>query len=251
MRGCMTASPFRHHTLRLLLAFALCYALPVWGAEKILVSTLEWPPYIGSQLPANGPLAEQSRRLFAAMGLQQQLEFLPWRRVLRAMSEPGPHLAMLPEYDTQQRRNAFYCSRPFARATVSLAQNAHQPPLQWTQLRELAPYTIGTVSGYVNTDEFDQLVAQGTLKTEEAPSDLLNLRKVAAGRLPLAVIDPLVYHALLQQDSRLQAMANEIRLLPHPIGEQGLVICFRRNGEGARLRDAFNTVLTQQKLHQD
>ena len=35
----MTASPFRHHTLRLLLAFALCYALPVWGAEKILVAT--------------------------------------------------------------------------------------------------------------------------------------------------------------------------------------------------------------------
>ncbi|MFC3914668.1 substrate-binding periplasmic protein [Pseudaeromonas sharmana] len=231
---------------RLLLASSLlCCALSTQAADTVLVATLEWPPYIGSQLPGQGPLAQQSRQIFARMGLQQQLEFLPWRRALRAMDEPGPHLAIMPEYNTQQRQQALFCSQPFARATLSLVQNTQLPPIRWRALTDLAPYTIGTVSGYVHTDEFDQLLAAGRLKHEEAPSDLLNLRKVAAGRLPLAVIDPLVYHALIQQDPSLRAMAGNIRLLPHPIGEQGLVICFRRTPQGAKLRDAFNVALRQ------
>ena len=39
-------------------------------------------------------------------------------------------------------------------------------PIQWSALPDLANYKIGVVSGYVNTAEFDEMVAKGTFENQ-------------------------------------------------------------------------------------
>lgn len=63
-------------------------------------------------------------------------------------------------------------------------------------------------------------------------------------RSPLAVIDPLVYHALIQQDPSLRAMAGTIFARSPTHREQGLVICFRRTS----IRQNYATRLTSHRM---
>ncbi len=50
------------------------------------------------------------------------------------------------------------------------------------------------------SEEFYALLSKVMLHTEEAASDLPNIRKVAAGRLLLAVVEPLMLDYYLKQD---------------------------------------------------
>jgi len=48
---------------------------------------------------------------------------------------------------------------------------------------------VGTVIGYEYPKEFEQLKQQGTVVVEESPSEDVNLRKLAAGRIDLALLN--------------------------------------------------------------
>src|SRR3546814_17680884 len=66
-----------------------------------------------------------------------------------------------------------------------------------TTLDDLHALSIAVVRGYTNTREFDARVADRRLTVEPAIDDLTNLRKLASGRVRLAVLDAAVIGYLL------------------------------------------------------
>ena len=103
-----------------------------------------------------------------------------------------------------------------------------------------ARYRIGTVAGYINTPEFDALVARKTLVIDEAQNDIANLKKLLRGRIELAVIDPVLYRYLLRHDPEIKALSWRLRMVSRLLGQMQLVACFRRDAEGERVRNALN-----------
>ena len=242
-----------HHTRSLiaccllggcLLSGSLHAALPV-----VEMTSLEWPPYTGETIAEHGIIGKYAVDAFARMGYQLKISYLPWRRAVRYVEESSRYVGFLPEYSTpereRQRQRQFHCSEPMRSVPLALLHGASFAHHDWQQLSELSAYRIGTVTGYLNTPEFDALVAKGVLHIEEAPSDLLNIRKVAAGRLPLAVVDPLVLDYYLKQDPILKAQSSSLHLPVRLIGGMKLVACFKRTAEGKRWRDIFNLGLYQ------
>jgi len=156
-----------------------------------------------------------------------------------------------PAYYTQERAQECYFSQPIGSAKVGLAY-LKSAPLQFDSVDDLVAQsknTIGVVYGYSNGAEFDALVKQGRLKTENSVSDGLNLRKLLIGRVQAAVVDELVLRYLLKTDPLLINYANQIAFHPHPLADLKLYVCFQMSPQGMEIKNAFDRALQEINLH--
>jgi len=217
----------------------------VQGAEPLRFTSLEWPPYVGAGLYQDGLVGQRLHQALDWLGLQARIDYYPWRRAQRLVLTDSPYVGYLPEYASPRLAEHFYCSAPLLQAPLGLAQRRNDAPIDWQRLIQLQPYRIGVVAGYVNTDEFDTLANAGLLYTDSANSDRNNLRKLAAGRIDLAVVDPLLFHYLLRHDPDLRPLADQLTMNPRRLEQKELVVCFRRTDQGHRLRDRLNLAIAR------
>ena len=231
---------------RLKLSF-LCIILiitPLGAAEPlrngiVRFASLEWSPYVGEHLPGQGAAAVAARAAFAEMGYQLEIDFFPWARTPALARRPGLYDGYFPEYHAEEIEEYFIFSRPLGESPLGFVERKDSP-VPWMVLEDLQGIVIGTVQGYVNTAEFDQLVKEGYLSVEEAGADIYNVRKVAAGRLPLAVIDRNVFFWLLNTDDSLNNHRNQLQFNSKLLDKRGLYLCFQKTDEGRFLADVFN-----------
>ena len=204
-------------------------------AEKLVLSTLEWPPFVGSELPGQGRVAERVREISAAAGMSLELSFAPWKRVLLGV-RTGSAQGYFPEYRSAEREKDFHYSVSVGCSVIGLIHR-RDAALEWTRLEDLAPLRIGVVDGYVNTEEFDRLVARGVLRTVKCNSDTLAMRMVSAGRIDAAVMDREVFRHLLKQGD---PSGTVLTFHPRILTTHTLHVCFPRTEAGSLLAERFD-----------
>lgn len=213
------------------------------SAQELKFSTLDWEPYIGQNLDGQGFVAEIVKTAFQRGGYHKiKLIFYPWARTIR-VSQKGKVDGYLPEYYDQSIEEHHYFSEPFPGGPLVFFKLKSRSEISYNSLQDLKPYTIGVVRGYVNTKEFDDA---DFLKKEEVTYDLLNLKKLLAGRIDLIVIDKYVGLHLL--NTKLPDKKQKIDIINPPLGINDLYVCFSKKNKNARkLRDAFNSGLKKIK----
>jgi polar amino acid transport system substrate-binding protein len=225
------------------LAAAVLGVLVVCGVARaddvIRFATLEWPPYVSSHLPGLGMTAKILSDIAQEHGSDARFAFLPWVRAMRYAQEDPNYAGYFPAYWTEERARTCSFSDPIGVSEVGFVQRK-DAPVQWDQLKDLAGIRIGVVNGYANGAEFDSLVARGILTTEGATEDLDNLRKVAVGHLPLAVIDHAVMDYYAATDAVVASRRSEIEFNTKPLIEMTVHVCFKKNAEGAAFKQMFD-----------
>ena len=96
------------------------------------------------------------------------------------------------------------------------------------------------VDGYVNTTEFDAKAAAGELKTEAVSDDLTNIKKVAAGRIALAVIDKNVLAHLLANEPSLAGAKGKVQFNSKLLEDKQLFIAFQKSEQGSAAAEVIN-----------
>ncbi|HJX92479.1 MAG TPA: transporter substrate-binding domain-containing protein [Pyrinomonadaceae bacterium] len=125
---------------------------------------------------------------FKAVGVDVDLRVVPYARCKRMAlngevlacfsTSPAPELAGLLELSAQ----------PLFSFSAGYFYNVNKP-VKATRQENLPPKTVvGTVIGYEYPPSFDRLKQQGIVVVEESPSEDINLRKLAAGRIDLALL---------------------------------------------------------------
>jgi polar amino acid transport system substrate-binding protein len=206
------------------------------------LTSLEWPPYTGSKLAGQGATAAVVRAALAAMGHRVDIAFYPWNRATALIRGRSEAVAYFPEYRSQQAGTEFLLSDPIGEGPLGFAEHA-DAPVRWENLDDLARYQVGVVVGYANADGFDERVRQGRQQVDQASSDRRNLIKLAARRVPLALIDKRVFDYLIVHDAEVAAVAPKLRFNARVLESKQLYLCFRRGPEGERLRRLFNAGL--------
>lgn len=201
----------------------------------IRLTSLDWPPYSGAALVGGGASVAVSRAALKAAGLQLEVAFFPWQRAMAYGLGRPEYAGYFPEYWAPERACAW--SDSLGTSPLGFVQH-RDAPIRWQRLEDLAGTPIGTVSGYVNTTRFDALAASGRLQVDPVPNDLINLRKVAARRIPMAVIDPHVLAYLIRAENIIGEELLEMN--PRLLEIKQLYICFRDTVRGRELRDRFN-----------
>lgn len=213
------------------------------GKDHVRLTSLDWPPFSGINLENQGLSTSVVDRTLARAGLEMDVEFLPWQRAV-ATGLRGPGFSgYFPEYRvaTMEGTQCLF-STSIGSSPLGFAERS-DAPVAWTNLSDLQGRRIGTVRGYVNTDKFDAAVAAGTLSVDPAVDDATNLRKLAAGRLDLVVIDINVLRHLVTTYPDLKPLAARLRFNDRILEDKSLHVCFRPGAEGEALRRRFDDAL--------
>ncbi|MBB4287695.1 substrate-binding periplasmic protein [Roseospira goensis] len=205
------------------------------------MTSLEWPPYAGESLPNGGFTVVGVRAAFEAMGHHLDVLFMPWPRAIATGLGEG-FIGYFPKYySAEAARTSCAFSDPMPSGPVGFVVPADSS-VMWHTLDDLKDKEIGVVAGYVNTVAFDEAVADGRLTVMPANDDLTNVRKVAARRLDMAVIDPHVLEWLLVQHPELRG---RVEMHPRLLEDKNIYICFQKTVAGERARRIFNAGLAR------
>lgn len=210
------------------------------GAETINLTSLDWPPYTGDKLAGQGITSQVVKAVLEKAGHSASFKFLPWQRAVDTARSDAAFVGYFPEYADPSSPCLF--SAPIGHGPLGFAEPAAKP-LAWSTLNDLKNSKIGVVSGYVNTAEFDKMVAAGELKADPASSDEQNLLKLANGRIDLAVVDQNVMQYLLQTSSKLQAVASSLQFNGKALEDKTLHVCFTNSAAGKQALEQFNAAL--------
>ncbi len=210
------------------------------GIERpVRLASLEWPPYVGEKLPGQGAVAVAARAAFSEMGYALEIDFYPWARTLAMAQRSGMYDGYLPEYYSAEIEKKFIYSDPLGESPLGFVERRNDP-VSWSDWEDLQGLLIGTVQGYVNSEEFDRQVEAGNLSVEITGTDVQNVRMVAAGRIPLAVIDRHVLSWLQNAEDTLTPFRHQLQFNPTILDVRKLYICFQRTEEGRRYAEIFN-----------
>lgn len=207
--------------------------------KVVRLSSLEWPPYSGARLDGDGVSSIIVREAFASMGYALQIEFLPWRRAVDAALHDPQTAGYFPEYVSEGVKDEFVCSDRIGSSPLGFVHRSGEFP-EWRRLEDLKGFPIGVVGGYVNSEEFDDLVRRKELTVAPVNDDFTNIRKVANGRISMAVIDKNAMHFMLKYDLRLREHERDVQFHDRLLAYRGLYVCFRKGDDGSRLVRILN-----------
>jgi polar amino acid transport system substrate-binding protein len=232
------------HLLPCLIIVAAAWGMPAQAEDtkSVVLLTLEWPPYTSVKLADNGFISRRVKAAYAATGQDAKIGFFSWRRAMRLPYTDHRFTAFFPAYPSPERKQVCHFSDPIGVSQLGLAQ-MRRKPLQWTHTDDLERYRVGVVSGYVNEDSFDRLAKAGSIKTAATETDAENLLSLVQGRVDGAVIDAAVFDWLLNNDKRLRPWRERLQMNERLLVTWPLFVCFRKDAEGAALRDHFNAGL--------
>jgi len=220
----------------------MLHAEMVYASEEdkvIRLSSLEWPPYAGADLPEQGATIAVVRAALEKMGYELEVTFFPWSRAVNVGGDPTSGFAgYFPEYYSDQIDQTFEYSDPVGYGPLGFVQPS-DTDVQWDTLTDLNRYLVGVVKDYVNTKEFDELVALGELNVSLALNDTTNLLKVAYRRIDIAVIDQNVMNYLLAEEPDLRPLAKEVSFNRKLLDMKSLYVCFNYQNH------KFNEILNQ------
>jgi len=213
----------------------------------MLLASLEWLPYVGAQLDQegwSGFVADLAARQF---GYRTKIEYFPWTRAMQLGMKDPQYAGYFPAYYTEERARQCHFSAPIGSSTVGFAY-LRNAPLQWNALQDLASLRVGVVAGFSNGPAFDNAVRDGKLNPDASPSDMLNLRKLLAGRVDAVVIDKLVLRYLLATEPSLARDRHQFVFHEKPLAELSLHVCFQHTERGRELQKAFDRALQGMQL---
>lgn len=178
-----------------LLVFALL-CLPLAAQPRL--ATLEYPPYSSQELADGGSIVELTRRAFATQGYTPQIDFLPWARV-RAELRQGSYQGALALWPQEIKEENLTASRPLFYSQLGLFVRQRDPQ-PFGELADLRGRRVGIVRGY----GYPPRLFESGLVAEEAVDDISNLRKLAAKRFDLVLLERVVGKYLVAGDAELR-----------------------------------------------
>lgn len=173
------------------LALAFAAWVPTVRAEPVhLVTGDNFRPYVDRSLPGGGLLSILVRKVFAEMGREARIEFLPWKRAYRDMLA-HEYDGSFPYRQSETRADAILYSAPLVTGR-SVAVVREAPGWTLPTLVEARP-RICRAGGY--SSYFDDLLRDGHARLIE-PADIDEcLRMIGADRADAMSIDQLVFLA--------------------------------------------------------
>ncbi len=169
-------------------------------AEIFQVVGSEFPPlmYEDNGNPA-GPSVELLQMMIKEMkGVEVKIGFYPVNRMLLMVSE-NKNTFTLSITRNQERESLFKWVSPICPRTSALFKLRNRSEIHVAKLEDVRSYKIGVGRGYAAVDD---LLKAGIPREniEEVTNDLLNIKKLFAGRIDFVANNGLVFAYLLKQE---------------------------------------------------
>lgn len=169
--------------------------------SKIVMIAVEDDAAPWSRADGSGYANDLVLSAFKAVGIDVDLKVVPYARCKRMALNGEVAGCFSTSPSSEFSGNIELSRRPLFTVSSGYFYNVNKPPRARNQYA-LPPKTIvGTVIGYEYPAVFEQLKQRGLVVVDESPSEDMNLRKLAAGRIDLALLN---YNEMKTPDSLIR-----------------------------------------------
>jgi polar amino acid transport system substrate-binding protein len=173
----------------------------------VRITTGEWSPYDGEDLPHYGCTPWLVSEAFAQEGIGAEFGFFQWSRSYQ-VAKNGNWDGTVEWADTPEHREFFYLSEENLTDQEWVFFHRADYAFEWENMDDLEGKIVGITNEYVYSDAFQEIMQKGTVNFETASSDEANFRKLLAGRIDVFPMERRVGYAILQKkfttEERLQ-----------------------------------------------
>jgi polar amino acid transport system substrate-binding protein len=216
------------------------------SSTVIRLTTGDWVPYDGKDLPHYGCDTWVVSEAFGLVGISVEYGFFPWARGLR-LAETGAWDGAMEWADTPQRHDTFYISADPLSEQEWVFFYRTDRPFNWRTLGDLEGLVVGVTSGYVYSDAFIKLREDPRVRFDEASNDEANFRKLLAGRIDIFPMErsvgEWVMRGIFSKEDRAQIAIN-----PKPLDSfEPHLLLSKANAKNADRIQRFDQGLAQLK----
>ncbi len=216
--------------MRTLLLLCITFFIPFNFslAEEIKITTIDWEPYVGKNLPEKGFISDIISSAFNASEENTvTFFFVPWSKAIE-LAKLGNVDGYMPAYYNKKQEEDFVFSDPMPCGPLALLKLKDTEINYTGKVEELKPYKIGVVAGYTNTPEIDNSTE---LVKIEAKNDFTNLKNLISGTVDVAIADPLNAKAIMGNDKVLKTCLDRIETVKPYLDNKQLHVVFSKNAE--------------------
>lgn len=227
-----------------LLCFALLFGNTT-NADSLKLVAFQYPPLVYQQNgEVIGVAAELVRIVFKEIGVEIEIEMLPWARSLQYLKS-GQADGVFTIFKNPQRQTfLLYPDEPLIEQTITL-YTARDTPVNYSgKLSDLAPYRVGVTRAVSYGEQFDAsmedtLTDLTFVNDEESKFMLLAKKRVDVVVSSIGIAD--FYIEKLQ-------LANQIARIPTVIQRVPSYVAFTKTSRNRLLMVEFEQALKQLKL---
>ncbi|SLM30232.1 putative ABC-type amino acid transport/signal transduction systems, periplasmic component/domain [Desulfamplus magnetovallimortis] len=211
-------------------------------AETLTVATGEWAPYTSEAVEGYGFCSEITTAVVKEMGMDVTYEFYPWKRCEHYITK-GKAWAALPYYKNPDREEKYVFSDSIAPSrSVFFYYKDKLNGVDWKTIDDLKSYKFGGVLGYGN----HETLQKNGFNVDFAADEIMNLKKLRAGRIDIFPMDELVARSLIKNN--LPEEIGNFNTLSKPEAEYPLyLIVDKQNKKSVELVEQFNSALKRIK----
>lgn len=160
-----------------------------FAAERWVITSLDWQPYSGKNLPDYGNSILKLKRGLQSKGINLKVDFFPWARA-KAMAVKTEYIGYFPAWPEEVNDN-FIASPPIDWSEIAVM--TREEMILPDNIYELfSDHTIGLVATYEYPKEISEAAKLNPLNVDKAQNEAALLGKLLRGRCDAAITDPLV-----------------------------------------------------------
>lgn len=199
-----------------------------------------YPPYdFFKDGIASGIANDMMKEVFARLDMQVAIKELPFKRALEYVKSGYVDALAGLGKNPEREQYVLYPDIPLAKTNVSFFVRKGSGITYRGDLSEMARYTIGTVSGFMYTRKFQNLVDRGILHTDESATVESNIQKLLGNRYDVFVANSgVTWHVAKQL-----GVSSQIRELPPPVDTGYMYLGISKKSPLASSIDKINAAL--------
>jgi len=213
-------------------------------AEKIVLTTVNWEPIYGENLPENGFFTALCKEAFKLAGYEMEVEFLPWKRALES-ARKGKYDGLLGAYISEDRLNTFYYTDPIYSNDEVFVQNEDRG-ITYTKVEELRRYIVGGRRGAAQMDEL-RAMGFSLQETTDYPQSLIKLN---LDRIDLVLMGRSQLLYILEHEQKIKRLQGKFEIIEPPYKSFNLYSAInKKRPDGQQVVQRFNQALKDMKAN--
>jgi polar amino acid transport system substrate-binding protein len=215
--------------------------------DRIHFSDSPYPPFTEGELggpPTEGITLRIINEIFSRLGIETEIELMPWKRVLKSVETGQSDGVTLLMYTPEREKYLLYTEVLFESHDLIYYNTELMENFQWWGYEDLQGYIIGLVSRYTYGENFHRMAENLHLSIEIVDSSETNLKLLYLGRIDLAIENEATVHALIHVNPEWR---EKIRASSKPLNTYPYYMAISRRSPAADILPEINRTINEMK----
>ncbi len=224
---------------------SLTFVTAIQAQENIIVTTGDWPPYISQDQKHNGVISHIITDIFADLGIQASMQFLPWSRAYNDTAKGLFPVTAVWMHKKEREIDFIYSDSVLTEQFVFFHLKERQ--FDWNSINDLKAFKIGGINASSYGPELDEALSQEKIIIDRVIRPQQNFNKLIHNRIDLFPFEVNVGHSMLKKYFSADEQET-ITYHPKPYLNNSSFVLFPKSIKGSKaLSLLFNKALKKFK----